>query len=78
MRVILDTNVLMSAVFFGGIPWRVLSAWAAGRLTLILSPDIFDEYRRVGQELTERYPGLKESLEPVMTLISMNATFVDV
>jgi len=26
VRVILDTNVLMSAVFFGGIPGRLLSA----------------------------------------------------
>lgn len=78
MRVILDTNVLMSGVFFGGIPGRLLSAWAAKRFTLVLSPDIFDEYRRVGRELTRRYPGLEGSLEPVLALISTNAIIVNV
>ncbi len=78
MRVILDTNVVMSGVFFGGIPGRLLSAWAAKRFTLVLSPDIFDEYRRVGRELTRRYPGLEGSLEPVLALISTNAIIVNV
>ncbi len=78
MRVILDTNVLMSAVFFGGIPGRLLSAWAAKRFSLVLSPDIFDEYRRVGRELARRYPALENSLEPVLALISTNAIIVDV
>lgn len=78
MRVILDTNVLMSAVFFGGIPGRLLSAWAAKRFTLVLSPDIFDEYRRVGRELARRYPELEGSLEPVLALISTNAIIVNV
>lgn len=27
MRVIVDTNVLTSGAFFGGIPGRILSAW---------------------------------------------------
>ena len=27
MRVVLDTNVVMSAIFFGGVPFEVLSAW---------------------------------------------------
>ena len=27
MRAVLDTNVIMSAVFFGGVPLDVLSAW---------------------------------------------------
>ncbi len=78
MRVILDANVLMSAVFFGGIPGRLLSVWAAKRFTLVLSPDIFDEYRRVGRELARRYPVLENSLEPVLALISTNAIIVDV
>lgn len=77
MRVVLDTNVLMSAVYFGGVPGRLLSAWASKHFTLVLSPDIFDEYRRVGHELARRYPGMEESLEPLLALISMNAIIVD-
>ena len=30
MRVVLDTNVLVSGIFFGGVPGRILSAWAEG------------------------------------------------
>jgi predicted nucleic acid-binding protein len=30
MRVVLDTNVLVSGIFFKGAPMRVLAAWAAG------------------------------------------------
>lgn len=76
MRVIIDTNVLMSAIFFGGIPGRLLSSWTSGRFTLVLSPEILDEYRRVGLELVKRHPSVGESLEPILTLISMNAVFI--
>lgn len=30
MRVVLDTNVVVSGVFFGGVPGKILSAWSAG------------------------------------------------
>lgn len=76
MRVILDTNVLISAVFFGGVPGRILEAWVAGRVELVLSPDILDEYRRVGSDLAGRYPERAEALSPVLALIAMHATMV--
>ncbi|MBI2403438.1 MAG: PIN domain-containing protein [Gemmatimonadetes bacterium] len=38
MRVVVDTNVLMSGVFFGGVPGRILEAWRDGKLTLVVSP----------------------------------------
>ena len=52
----MDTNVLMSGIFFGGVPGRVIDAWMDGSLELVLSPEILDEYRRVGAELGGRYP----------------------
>lgn len=51
MRVILDTNVFISGVFFGGPPSRILEGWHDGRVTLVLSPEILDEYQRVAAEL---------------------------
>ena len=30
MRAVLDTNVVMSAIFFGGVPFDVLNAWHNG------------------------------------------------
>ena len=46
MKVILDTNVLISGIFFGGQPRAVLDGWAGGRFELLVSPSIFDEYAR--------------------------------
>jgi len=77
VRIIVDTNVVMSGVFFGGVPGRILDAWAEGRLELVLSPDILQEYRRVGAELAARYPERSGALAPALTLIAMNAILVD-
>jgi len=77
VRVVLDTNVVVSGVFFGGTPGRVLAAWAAGAFALVLSPAILDEYRRVGHDLGQRHPELSAAFEPVLTLIAMNAMIVD-
>ena len=47
MRVVLDTNVLISGIFFGGIPSRILDAWAMDRFSVYASPLILEEYLRV-------------------------------
>ncbi len=77
MRVVVDTNVLMSGIFFGGVPGRILGAWVDGKLDLALSPDILEEYRRVGAELGARYPERGTALAPVLALVAMNAILVD-
>jgi putative PIN family toxin of toxin-antitoxin system len=77
VRVILDTNVVISGVFFGGVPGRILSAWTAGRLVLVLSPAILEEYRRVGAELEREHPEAGATFEPILTLIAMHAMLVD-
>jgi putative PIN family toxin of toxin-antitoxin system len=77
VKVVLDTNVVVSGVFFGGVPGRILAAWSAGQFVLILSPPFLDEYRRVGHELGRRHPEVNEAFEPVLTLIAMNAMIVD-
>jgi uncharacterized protein len=50
MRVVVDTNVLISS-FFGGNPKKVIDLWKAGDITLCLSRDIIDEYLDVLQRL---------------------------
>jgi predicted nucleic acid-binding protein len=51
MKVVIDTNVLASGVFFGGPPARVLEAWRDGAIDLVVPPEILEEYRRVGEML---------------------------
>lgn len=77
MRVIFDTNVLMSGIFFGGVPGRLLDASVEGHFRLVVSPRILEEYRRVGAELAARYPARAEALSPVLALVTMHATLVD-
>jgi putative PIN family toxin of toxin-antitoxin system len=58
VKVILDTNVLISGIFFGGQPRAVLDAWAEARFRLLLSPLIFDEYVRTCDRLAASHQGL--------------------
>lgn len=74
MRVVIDTNVLMSAILFGGIPGRILSAWRSGHVTLVMSSEIVHEYLRVSERLRERYPGV--DAQAVLALIVERAEVV--
>jgi len=58
VRAVLDTNVLISGIFFGGLPRRILDAWANQRFELVLSPLIFDEYQRTCDRLAAHHPSL--------------------
>lgn len=47
MLLVLDTNVLVSALLFNGPAASVHKAWVEGRIELIFTREILDEYRRV-------------------------------
>ena len=74
MRVVLDTNVVVSAAFFGGPPRQVVDAWISGRLEVVLSPSIFDEYLRVCDRLSVSYPGT--DYQPLLTAFLAHGTLV--
>lgn len=67
MRVVLDTNIVVSAAFFGGPPRAVIDAWTEGRVQVVVSPAIFDEYLRVCERLRESYPGT--DYQPLLTAL---------
>jgi putative PIN family toxin of toxin-antitoxin system len=56
VRAVLDTNVVVSGLFFGGPPRGILDAWADGGLEVVVTPLILEEYRRVCDRMRERYP----------------------
>jgi len=58
VKAVLDTNVVVSGMFFGGVPGSVLDAWADGLFELVLSPGIIEEYRRTCEHLGSSHPGL--------------------
>jgi putative PIN family toxin of toxin-antitoxin system len=59
VKVVLDTNVFVSGVFFGGPPHKILEAWRDGKIQLLLSPAILEEYQRVMRELAVQFPEIK-------------------
>ena len=52
----MDTNVFISAIFFGGVPYKILQAWQDSKIQICLSREIIQEYQRVGEELSNKYP----------------------
>ena len=75
MKVVVDTNVLISGLFFGGVPGRILDAWRQGRLELVVSPTILEEYREVAARLAADHPGV--SVGRFLRLVADHATLVE-
>jgi len=69
VRAILDTNVFISGVFFSGPPHQILAAWRDGKVKLVTSAEILEEYRRVGCELDSRLDGV--DVEPFLALVAV-------
>jgi putative PIN family toxin of toxin-antitoxin system len=72
----MDTNVLISGIFFSGLPGKILQAWHSQKLQLFVSVDILDEYFSVAERLTSRYAGVE--YEEILGLIVQNAELVQV
>lgn len=49
MRIVLDTNVIISALLFDGVPEKVVIRSIGGENTLVISPYIIEETSRILQ-----------------------------
>ena len=47
MKIVIDTNVFISAIFFSGHPDRIIRAVNKGQFEAVGSPDIVSEYHKV-------------------------------
>jgi putative PIN family toxin of toxin-antitoxin system len=75
VKIVLDTNVFVSGVFFHGPPAQILDAWRDGRVVPAVSASILEEYHRVGIVLSDRYEGA--DVEPLLTLLAIHSELVD-
>jgi uncharacterized protein len=75
VKVVIDTNVLISGAFFSGLPNKILLACAAGNLQLILSLDILAEYRQAGLRFLRAHSD--EDFEGLLGMLLRNAVIVD-
>jgi putative PIN family toxin of toxin-antitoxin system len=74
MKIILDTNVFVSGVFFSGPPYEILKGWRDGKFQLVVSQEILEEYHRVGETLGKQFS--KVNLEPIFELLTIEAHIV--
>ena len=75
MKVVVDTNVFISGVFFTGPPHQILDAWRRGSVQIVMSPEILTEYRDTGIELTAHFPEIE--LEPWLELLAVKSILVE-
>ena len=57
MRIVIDTNVLVSGVFFGGFPRKILSSVVSQKITACATSEIINENEEIVQEMIERKQG---------------------
>jgi len=75
LRVVIDTNVLISGIFFTGPPYWILKEWREGAFRIVVSQEIMEEYERVAQEISSRFPSV--DIGDVLELIALGAELVD-
>ncbi len=73
MKIVVDTNVVISGVFFGGKPRQIIEAVANGDITAYATTRILDEYMGIIESMIERKQGhLNQSiLSPLFSSFKM-------
>jgi len=74
MKIVIDTNVFISGIFFSGPPYRILEAWRNGRVQAAISQEIVDEYQIVINELSKKYPVI-DTLS-ILNFVSTNTKLI--
>ncbi len=70
VKVVVDTNVFVSGIFFSGPPAKILTAWHSGHIKLAITEEIIEEYRRVLESLALK-------LNPVDTGSILEAVLIE-
>lgn len=77
LRVVLDTNVLVSGLVYpGGIPGRIVAAWQARSIAMVLSRFIIDETVRILPRLS-RNPFSHEEICDLADILSFRCIVVE-
>lgn len=75
MKIVIDTNIIISGIFFGGKPRELLKQWFSGKCTVICTEDILREYRRTIEKLTEKTK--RDVSESIITTIVENLEMIE-
>jgi putative PIN family toxin of toxin-antitoxin system len=75
MKIVLDTNVFISGIFFSGPPSQILKAWKDQKIQIVLSKEILNEYQRVAEELSKKISSI--DIEPIIELLTIYGEIVE-
>jgi len=75
IKALLDTNVVISGIFWKGAPFEILKAWQRQRFRLAISVPILEEYRRVLAEMTSGRAS--PVLHSILELIELHSEMVE-
>jgi putative PIN family toxin of toxin-antitoxin system len=70
-KLVLDTNVFVSGIFWSGPPAKILNAWHEKKIKIVCSLEILDEYSRVSDILSKKYPSV--GMAPFINLMIRDA-----
>ena len=78
LRVVLDTNVLLSGIAYpASIPGKIMAAWRHGSIEVVLSNFILEELRRVLPRLQSRHGLNKSEINDLVDSLSLLAETVE-
>src|SRR3989344_187941 len=66
LRVVIDTNVFISGILFGGIPRRIITLVKTNRLLLLMSVEVANEWIQI----LERFPTTQTDLDDASYILT--------
>ena len=57
MKIVVDTNVMISGIFFGGFPQKVLKSIVSNEITACATTEIIDEYEEIVERMIQKKQG---------------------
>ena len=75
MRIVIDTNVIASALFYGGKPYHLLRYIMEEQVDVVASKEIVDEYEEIVHRLKQKYPAFSTRipLHELLTRLFLNS-----
>lgn len=78
LRVVLDTNVLLSGIAYpDSIPGKILTAWQRGSVEVLLSDYILEALRRVLPKLAHRHGLSAIDIDDLVDTLSIQADVIE-
>lgn len=79
LRVVLDTNVLLSGIAYpASVPGKIVAAWRYhGSIEVLLSTYVLDELRRVLPRLAHRHGLTAAEIDDLVDVLSIQAELIE-